>query len=193
MIPVGQRVQEAIDHLDQGRFALAVTPACLALDVTSQRFYDAGPSGPTLTRRFVQEHLWLIAFMGFPELASTALRIPFTHPEARPDAAGTVGLDDVICHVIRCSLLRIDDKSARITWTHARPLCLDPSEHLILNPSLIWALIGAVIFSPVNRHEVIPDNYWLNIADFKMFISELWGRIDLAKRVVTFYTGASIP
>jgi hypothetical protein len=193
MIFVGQRVQEAIDHLDRGRFALAVTPACLALDVTSQRFYGAGPSGPTLIRRFVQEHLWLIAFMGFPGLGSAAIRIPFSHPEAKPDAAGTVGLDDVICHVIRYSLIHVDDRSARITWTNARSLGLDPSGHLILNSNLIWGLIGAVVFSPANKNELIPDNYWLHIADFKMFISELWGRIDIAKRVVTLYTGASIP
>jgi hypothetical protein len=193
MITVGQRVQEAIDHLDRGRFALAVAPACLAFDVTTRRFYGARRSGPALVRRFVREHLWLIAFMGLPRLVSTSIRIPFSPPGTRPDAAGTVGLEDVICHVVRSSLIHIDDSSARITWKGEPALGLDPSGRLVLPPDLLWGLIGAVVFSPANKNEVLPGNYWLNIADFKMFISELWGRIDLARRVVASYTRAPVP
>jgi hypothetical protein len=29
--------------------------------------------------------------------------------------------------------------------------------------------------------------YWISISDFKMFISELFGRQDLAERIMKFY------
>jgi len=108
-------------------------------------------------------------------------------------AAGNIGIEDVIYHVIRCSLVHCDDKSAKITWNNAISLGIDPSENPILNHQLIWGLIGAVVLSPANSDESITEQYWLLIADFKMFISELWGRIDIAKRVVKHYTGVSIP
>jgi hypothetical protein len=193
MISVGQRIQEAIDHVGRGDYALALTPACIALDITSQRHFGAKRSGRTIYKRFIQEHLWLITYMGFPGLMATTVRIPFSHPEVKADAAGNIGVEDVVYHVIRCSLVHSDDKSARVTWNNAISLGIDPSGNLSLNPQLIWGLIGAVVFSPANKDESIPDQYWLRIADFKMFISELWGRIDITKRVVKHYTGVSIP
>jgi len=193
MISVGQRMQEAIDHMDRGDYALALTPACIALDITSQRHFGAKRSGRTIYKRFIQEHLWLITYMGFPGLMATTIRIPFSHPEVKADAAGNIGIEDVIYHVIRCSLVHSDDKSAKVTWNNTISFGSDNSGNLILNHQLIWGLIGAVVFSPANKGESIPDQYWLRIPDFKMFISELWGRIDIAKRVVKLNTGVSIP
>ena len=193
MLSVGQRIQEAIDHMGRDDYALALTPTCIALDITSQRHFGAKRSGRTIYKRFIQEHLWLITYMGFPGLMATTVRIPFSHPEVKADAAGNIGVEDVVYHVIRCSLVHSDDKSAKVTWNNAISLGIDLSGNLILNHQLIWGLIGAVIFSPVNEAESIPDQYWLRIADFKMFVSELWGRIDIAKRVVKHYTGVSIP
>jgi hypothetical protein len=53
-------------------------------------------------------------------------------------------------------------------------------------------LIAAIVFCPINNNESIPNQYWLQVADFKMFISELWGKMDIAKRVVKLYTGIAI-
>ena len=58
---------------------------------------------------------------------------------------------------------------------------------LLLPPGLVNGLLGSVIFHPVNRDEIIGEKYWMNISDFKMFISELWGRNDLAERIMKFY------
>ncbi len=192
MISVGQRIQEAIDHMDRGDYALALTPACIALDITSQRHFGAKRSGRTIYKRFIQEHLWLITYVGLPGLMATTIRIPFSHPEVKADAAGNIGIEDVIYHVIRCSLVHSDDKSAKVTWNNAISLGMDGSGNLVLNPQLIWGLVAAVVFSPTNKGESIPEQYWLHVADFKMFISELWGRIDIAKRVVKHYTGLSV-
>lgn len=193
MISVGERIKEAIDHMDRGDYALALTPVCIALDITSQRHFSKNRSSRSTYKRFVQENLWLISYIGFPGLMATSIRIPFSHPEAKPDSAGNIGLEDVIYHVIRCSLIHSDDTSAKVNWNNAISLDIDPSSgNLILNPQLIWGLVGAVVFCPANKAEVIPNQYWLTIADFKMFASELWGRIDIAKRIVKLYTGITI-
>jgi len=60
MISVGRRIQEAIDHMGKGETMLALTPACIALDVTSQRHAGLKRSSRSSFKRFVQENLWLI-------------------------------------------------------------------------------------------------------------------------------------
>ena len=179
--------------MGEREIALALTPACIALDVTAQRYTGAKRSSRGSYKKFIQDHLWLITYMGFPGLMATTVRVPFNHPDVKPDAAGSVGVEDIIYHVIRCSLVHSDEKAAKIVWNKPIALGLDPSGNLVLSENLVWGLLGAVVFSPVNKNETIPDTYWLSVADFKMFISELWGRIDIAKRVVKLYTGISVP
>jgi len=193
MVSVGRRVQEAIDHMGKREIALALTPACIALDVTAQRYAGVKRSSRTTFKKFVQDYLWLITYMGFPGLMATTVRVPFTHPDVKPDAAGTVGVEDIIYHIIRCSLVHSDEAAMKVVWNKAIALGLDSSGNLVLSENLIWGLLGAVIFCPTNKAETVPDTYWISIADFKNFISELWGRVDLAKRVVKMYTGVDIP
>ena len=193
MISVGQRVREAIDYMTKGEIVSALTPACIALDVTSQRHAGAKRSGRAIFKRFVQEYLWLITYVGFPGLMASTVRVPFTHPDIKPDAVGTVGVEDIIYHVIRCSLVHSDEKAAKIVWNKAIALGLDQNGNLVLNQGLVWGIVSAVVFAPVNKGESIPDTYWLKVGQFTNFISELWGRVDLAKRIVKFHTGIDVP
>ena len=193
MLSVGQRIQEAIDHMDRGDYLLALTPVCVALDITSQRYFEKQHSSRSLYKKFIQEHLWLITFMGVPGLMSTIIRIPFVHEHVKPDAAGNIGIEDMIYHVVRCSLMHEDEKSTKVVWNNVISFGTDSLGNLVLSPQLIWGLIGVVVFSSVNKEESIPDRYWLSAGTFKMFISELWGRIDIAKRAVKYVTGITIP
>jgi hypothetical protein len=179
--------------MNKGEIGLALTAACIALDVTSQRHASVSRSSKKIYKQFVKDNLWLITYIGFPGLMASTVRVPFVHPDIKPDASGTVGLEEIIYHVIRCSLVHSDEKAAKIVWNKAIALGLDQNGNLVLSESLLWGLLGAVILSPVNNKEALPTQYWFSIADFKMFVSELWGRIDIAKRVVKYYTDVEIP
>ncbi len=61
-------------------------PVCIALDITSQRHFSKNRSSRSKYKRFLQENLWLISYMGFPGLMASSIRIPFSHPEAKPDS-----------------------------------------------------------------------------------------------------------
>ena len=193
MIAVGRRIQEAIDHMGKGETMLALTPACIALDITSQRHAGLKRSSRSSFKRFVQENLWLITYVGFPGLMASTVRVPFVHPDVKPDAAGCVGIEDIIYHVIRCSLIHSDEKNSKIRWNDAIALGLDQDGNLVLNNGLIWGLVSAVVFSPSNKDESVPEQYWLQVGMFRMFISELWGRIDLAKKFVKFHISVDVP
>ncbi len=193
MVSIGRRVQEAIDYMNKGEIGLALTAACIALDVTSQRYAGTSRSSRKVYKQFVKDYLWLITYIGFPGLMATTVRVPFTHPDITPDASRTVGVEDIIYHIIRCSLVHSDEKATKVVWNKVIALGLDQNGNLVLSESLLWGLLGAVILSPVNKAEKLPDNYWFSIAGFKMFISELWGRIDIAKRVIKINTGIDVP
>jgi len=196
MVTVGQRVKEAIDYMGQEMpqaVTSALTPACIALDVTSQRHAGASRSARKHFKKFVQDYLWLITYVGFPGLMSSTVRVPFAHPDVKPDAAGTVGLEDIVYHVIRCSLIHSDERAAKVVWNREIGLGLDSNGDLVLNNQLVWGLVSAVVVAPENRNETIPNDYWLQIGPFRNFVSELWGREDLAKRIIKHATGVDIP
>ena len=192
MVSVGRRVQETIDHMSKGETPLALTSACIALDITSQRHAGVKRSGRSHFKRFVSDYLWFITYVGFPGLMASTVRVPFSHPDVKADAAGTVGVEDIIYHVIRCSLIHSDEKAAKVVWNNAIALGLDQHGSLVLNNGLVWGLVSSIVFSPENKAETIDAEYWLKVGEFKMFISELWGRIDLAKRIVKFHTGIDV-
>src|SRR5262245_55763154 len=77
LVSVGRRVQEAVDHMGKGDIALALTAACIALDVTSKRYVAAKRSSGRDFKKFVKDHLWLITFVGFPGLMASTVRVPF--------------------------------------------------------------------------------------------------------------------
>ncbi|MYM36588.1 hypothetical protein GTP38_19855 [Duganella sp. FT94W] len=193
MISVGRRVQEAIDYMGKGEVELALTAACIALDITSKRHVGASKSKSDHFKKFVQDHLWLITYVGFPGLMASTVRVPFSHPNVTSDAAGAVGIEDIIYHVIRCSLVHSDEHANRIVWNDHIALGLNSEGDLILHRSLVWGILAAIITNKSNAKEEIPSSYWLSIADFKMFISELWGRVDIPKRILQVHTGFEIP
>lgn len=85
-----------------------------------------------------------------------------------------------------------DEQTAKVKWNTNVALGLDPAGHLVLNQGLVWGLLAAVVTSPLNKSETVPESYWLTIGTFKMFVSEWWGRLDLAKRIVKVNTGITV-
>lgn len=193
MVTVGDRVKETIDYMSKSEVVQALTPICIALDITSQRHAGAKRSGKALFKRYIQDYLWLITYVGFPGLMTSKVRVPFNHPDLKLDQAGTVGIEDIIYHVIRCSSVHSDEKESMIVWNDNLALGINQHGQLVLSTNLVWGFVSAVVFSPKNVNESIPPEYWLRIGQFSMFISELWGRVDLAKRIVKHRTGISIP
>jgi hypothetical protein len=193
MLSVGQRVKEAIDYMGTGQVVSALTPTCIALDITAQRVAGAKRSGRKIFKDFIQKSMWLITLIGFPGLMSSEVRVPFHHPEIPPNSTGTVGIDEIVYHVLRCGSVHSDEKNSKITWNKNISLGIDHNTgNLVLHEQLVWGLLAAVIFMPENKDEQIPDTYWISIWGFKNFVTEFWGRIDLAKRIAKEVTGITI-
>ena len=187
MKTIGQLVEETLDYTDRGLLEAAFLPACEALRQTAETVYANENSAEPEFQRFVRENWRLISFMGIPRRDSIPPNLPFGLRRAVPSFNIPNIYEEIVIYAVRQTLA-----------THRIPLELGfndfggteiEKDKLMLPKSLLFALLGSVVFNPVNKDETVADRYWLNIWDFKMFISELWGRKDLAERVIKLYRG----
>ncbi len=183
METVSELVQEAIDYIEKGLFEQAFLPACKAFEATARKV-----SADVNFKKIVDENWWLISFMSFPNAASLYLKIPIIIKEISPNPR-TYSLKEIVTFVLTYTL-----RSGKL------PTIIKPSANtnfekqggkLLIPNSLTFGLLGFAIFNPVNKNEIISDKYWLNVSSFKMFVSEFFGRIDLAERIVKFYRDKS--
>jgi len=188
MLTIGDRIKKAIDEMGKGQIEHALTETCIAIDLTAQKISGKSRSSRTDYKKFIADYMWLISYMGLPGIIAGAIRIKFKHPDIKPDATGHCGVEDVVYHVIRCGLIHSTGLDEKIKWSDSTIIGSDEDGNLTLCNKFIWGLIGAIIFCPANNNENIDESYWIRIDDFKFFIQQLWGRVDLAKRIINLRT-----
>jgi hypothetical protein len=185
METVGELVQEAVDFTNSGRLLRGVLPAARAIEATLRKSHGKETSSEDDYRRFLKENWQLLVFMGMPHALPLPLNVPFGLKRIHRSFNVHHGAEEIVLLVVR-ETLRSGTAPAGFAFNSTGRFEIR-NEELLLPPGLVNGLLGAVIFHPVNKDETISEKYWMNIADFKMFISELWGRRDLAERIMKFY------
>lgn len=180
MKTVGELVREAVDFMNAGAYDAAFAPTCAAINATSKKAFDAENY-----EKFVKENWALISFMGLPRALPLPLNVPFALKKIVPSFNSHHGAKEIIFHVIQ-QTLATGKMPAQFTFA-ATEIFEIRRNKLLLPVALLGGLLGVVIVQSVNKDEIIDEKYWMNIADFKMFITELWGRTDLAQRIMKFY------
>ena len=180
---IADRIKKSIDSMEQGDIEESLTQVCIAIDITVKNLYELDRSSGQKYKEFISEYMWLISYMGIPTLMASTIRVPLKHKDVKSDSNGCCGIEDVIFHIIRCKLIHSTGPGSSIIWGE-NPICSMKGEGLVLSKNLVWGLIGSVVFCPINKNESIDESYWISVDDFKFFIQEVWGRIDLAVRVI---------
>jgi len=183
---IGRNVQEAIDCFERGLFEMSFVAACSAISETIQKSLDKSQLSEHDLKGFVKNNWHLIAFTGLPRALPLPLSFPFSLKRVVPQFNIHHGVEEIIVLVI-CRTLAASKLPAEFAFGSKDSFDVKDGKVFIPN-TLISGLTGVIIVQPINKDETIDDKYWINISDFKMFVSELWGRIDLAERIVNFYT-----
>ena len=184
MITIGDRVREAIDYMSKGQIEYALTPACIALDLTAKKITGRTKSLKSDYKKFVSDFTWLISYMGLPGLVAKSIEVPFEHPDIEKNNDGFCRIEDIIYHAIRCELVHSTGPDTKIKWSDRIAIESDGPGSLTLSNKFPWGIIGAIVFCPANHNENIEETYWISMDGFKFFIQEVWGREDLALRVL---------
>ena len=185
METVGQLVQETIDCMASGFATRAVTPMSRAIEATLRKALAKETPSPDDYRRFLKHNWRLIVFMGMPRALPLPLNVPFGLKRLMPSFNVHHGAEEIVELILR-ETLKTGRVPAHFAFNSNGQFEIKDGK-LLLPPGLVNGLLGSVIFHPVNREEIIGEKYWMSISDFKMFISELWGRNDLAERIMKFY------
>jgi len=97
---VGAQISEAIDKMQSADARGALFQLCAAIDDTATR-EAGGAGGRRVFKEFLHRNLGIITDIsgGFQILN---LRLKYDHPEK--DCDGTVTIEDILYHVVRCEL-----------------------------------------------------------------------------------------
>jgi len=185
MNTVGEYVQEAADFMNSGSFQRAVAPTARAIEATLQKSLEKENLSEDDFRRYIKQNWSLITFMGMPRALPLPMNVPFGLKRIFSTFNVHHGAEEIILLVIR-ETLKFGRMPSEFTFNSTGSFEIKGNK-LLLPRGLVNGLLGSVIFHPTNKNETIGEKYWMNISDFKMFISELWGRQDLAERIMKFY------
>lgn len=185
METVGSVVREAIDFTDKGLFEMAFVSACVAFSETAKKAFEKESLTETDYKRFIEENRQLISLMGVPKTLPE-IQTPFELQKTAPRLRTSYPVENFLFYAVHQTVI---SGKLPATFTFNSNYSLETDMGRVLLPvNLIWGLLASVIFHPANKDETIPDKYWFSIANFKMFISEFWGRRDLAERIMKFYS-----
>jgi hypothetical protein len=185
MKKIGEIVQESIDFMERGLFEKAFTNACIACRETIKKVNEKDELILFDYKTFVDEHWNLLVFMCFPGIKSPYLDVQFVIKEISMNPRRDYTIKEIVVYLLTYTL-RYGRMPSDITFFSGNGFEKN-NDRLFVSGNLVKGLLALLIVHPINKNETIPDKYWINISDFKMFISELWGRIDLAERVRKFY------
>ncbi len=182
---IGEYIQEGIDFSDRGLYSLAFFSTCAALNETLKKVNEKDSLNEEDFRRFIKENWELISFMCLPRALPLPLNVPFGVKRIDPKFNVHHGAEEIVLLLMLRTIAK--GKLPEEFSFHAEPGFEVKQGKLFVPHTLVTGLLGIAVVHPVNKDESISDKYWINISDFKMFVSELWGRIDLAVRVRRFY------
>lgn len=186
MNTVGELVQEAIDLTNSGAYERAVPPTAAAIDLTARKINEKDTFSELDCDRFLKANWDLITFMGMPRALPLPMSIPIAFKKIVPTFNSLHGAVEIV------SMLATETVKQRRMPTafsfNSTGKFEIKNKKLLLPSGLVCGLLGSVIFHPVNAGEEIGENYWISISDFKYFVSELFGREDIAQRIIRFYS-----
>ncbi len=186
MNQVGESVRETIEAMESGALEAAFAATCAAVEATLVKSLETDDLTNGDFQNFIKQNWRLLAFMGLPQALPMPLDVEFGLTRL-VHGFNLRSAEETVFHLVR-QTAKMNRMPLQFKF-HSGGAFELKNDKILVPAGLISGLVGIVIFHPVNKGESVPEKYWLNISDFKMFVSELWGRRDLAERIMNFYLG----
>lgn len=182
---IGEMIQESIDLMERGLYEKAFARVAFVCQETIKKDLEKDELILSDYKNFIDEHWHLISFMCFPRSKSPYLDLQFVIKEISLNPRRNYTVKEIAVYLLTYTLKHKKNPSD-ISFFSGSNFEVN-NNRLFIPGTYVSGLLGLMVVHPVNKDESIPDKYWINISDFKMFVSELWGRIDIAERVRKFY------
>jgi hypothetical protein len=170
---IGKRVSDAIDKMGASDPEGALFAICAALEATAAK--EFGKPGRSSYKDFVSQNLGLITNIAFGRGRILNLRLDYDHPEMKKNSDGVYPIEEILYHAVRCGLYHTAGLPSNLRFVAEQKIYCNNGA-LVLPASFVYGLITAVIVAPVNAHESASKPSMLNLGEFPIPISRLWGR-----------------
>lgn len=191
---IGKRVSEAIDKMEANDPEGALFQICAAVEVTAQA--EIGKPGKGSFKAFIHQNLGLITRIASGRGSILNLHLKYDHPKVTKTPEGLVSIQEIFYHVVRCGLYHEAGLPADLRFTDEGQYRVDQGI-LVVPSALIYGLVTAVVVSPANRNETARKELVLNLGNFPVPLSKLWGRrdeltwlLDVEKEIYEMQVGA---
>lgn len=160
--------------MQEGDYESALFHICPAIDATAAAEY--GKSGRKSYKDFIHANMDLITDVAFGrQMLNLNIQLNHSNHDLPMDANGLCAFQDIVYHLVRCSLMHGQQIPQNITFIPEKRIECNHGDIKLPAP-LIYGFIIAVVCSPANAHEQSHKEQWFNIGDFHMPTSKLWGR-----------------
>lgn len=184
MNQVGELIQETIEAMDYGATDKAFAMTCAAVEATLKKSLETDALSAGDYQKFIKQHWQLLSFMGLPRALPLPMNVDF-RLKTIIHGFHINGAEELILHLVR-QTAAMGRTPAQFKFHTGNAIEIRGNQ-IFIPVTFIGGLVGIVIFQPANKNQTVPEKYWINVSDFKMFVSEFWGRIDLAERIMNFY------
>jgi hypothetical protein len=185
MNSVGELVKETADLNERGLSADAFSAACRAFALTLSKATGITDPGLPDIKNFVDEYWEILKFMSVPAERHAPMETPILIREISMNPRRRYTPKEIVVHLVSQTV-----RTGRLPdgFGFTRGNLFEKKNDVVLVPvTLISGLLTFSVVHPTNANEEVPEKYWVSIGDFKMFISEFWGRMDLAERIRKLY------
>jgi hypothetical protein len=173
-MPISTRVTEAFTKLKAGDPTEALFAICAAVERTARG--EGLPKGKSGFKQFVATSMPVIAAIGVgPALAG--VRFSYSHPDLKPSADGTCGLEDVVYHLVRCGLYHDAEISPQLVFT-ANQIGPGTGGTLMIPAGVVAGLIIAVVAAPSNTSGRTQPGFFVGVGERRYVLNDWWGRRD---------------
>lgn len=171
---IADRIKEAVDYMNLGNPVSALIQVCIAVDATAKKELKDKRVGDRITKflRNNQEFILLIG-LGKARGGASDHIFQFKISEGKYEYKK---LEEVLYELVRCTLLHEGDLSSKVVIVPQLELGFSKDRQFKLSVGLIWGMILAVVASPANSDQQLPNHYLIPIKGQNKALNELWGK-----------------
>ena len=184
---IGRKIDKAMFEVLYGSLEEALLQACIAVDATASRLF---PGKGTAARNieFLHEDIQLIFLVATARqfrVEKPSIRLGIVHPDLKGTPGKVASLEEIIYHVLRCSLVHEGELPSEISLTSRNQVgwrfeVNKNGKPSVLPWQIILGLVLAVVGASVNASERTKNSYVID----RIELNKYWGQRDRILKVL---------
>jgi hypothetical protein len=169
-------ISGSLENLNEGRCDIALALVCSCVDATATLQYPDIKQNNKKYKKFLKENMRTITTYGFPGVSVSGIKIKCSNiSEIKADTEGYTDIENILYHIIRCSLIhqcQLDERINLVPYTHIG----DFEDKFEIPNALIFGLLLSVVLAECNSRLKLDKEYILTLNKKQLNINQLWGK-----------------